>query len=204
MILHSDLNCKRKGFSLTELAIVLGVIGLILSGLWGVVAIVRENMKRSETKEQIYVLVNNVRNHYLNFACATPDQACPPGSTNLTDYLFKKSALPYEMVRDRTAGTWVADHPWYPGTAGGSVRVLAGDAGDVNTDSFFRVELRGVNEDSCLALASKLTGTGTPKGIISLDINGTDFTVLPVAPEDADGPCAGSDTLTLLYTLRAP
>jgi len=204
MILLSDHNKKCKGFSLTEFAIVLGVIGMILSGLWSVIAIVRENMKRTEMKEQIVVMVDGVRNFYLSRACASLNQNCSAVGVDLTNYLLRNNALPYEQLRSRTAGTWVADHPWHTGTTGGSLRVISGDNNGNSPDRFFKISLRDINENSCIALASKLSGTGTPKGLIEVHINGGGALIPPVSPETADGPCTNNVTMDFIYSLRTP
>lgn len=201
-------NKSRKGFSLTEFAIVLGVIGVVLSGLWSTIAIVRENMKRAEMKEQMVVVVAGVRDFYLSRACASLNQNCPAAVTDLTNYLLRNNALPYEQLRDRTVATWVADHPWFPGTAGGSLKVYSGDNSGSSPDRFFRVSLRDVGEGSCIALAPKLSGTGTPAGLSEVRIAGTLMNTaakpLPVSPEDADTPCVDDVTMDFIYTLRAP
>ena len=52
---------RRAGFSMTELAIVMAIMGIILGALWSLVAVVRENIKRDETLEQLTVIVDNIR-----------------------------------------------------------------------------------------------------------------------------------------------
>lgn len=217
MSLQSAHNKKRSGFSLTEFAIVLGVIGVIISGLWSVVSIVRENMKRTQMKEQMFVAVNGVRDFYLTRACASLNMNCPAptaaSNVILTDHLLRNNGLPYEMLRNRDDATWVADHPWGETAALGSggMRVYAGNEALTNHDAFFRVEVLGLERDSCVALASKLTGTGTPDGLVSTRINGgslhdSDADPAAVSPETADGECVAGDAnrISLVYTLRAP
>jgi prepilin-type N-terminal cleavage/methylation domain-containing protein len=201
----------RRGFSLTEFAIVLGVLGVVLAALWSFASIVREQAKREESKEQLMVMVSHIRDHYLGRRCASINTVCTNGS-NLTDYLLRRNALLPEQIRDRTAGVWVADHPWGATSAGGGVlangglAVFAGDDAGASPDMFFTIEYRGLSRPTCIALSSTLSGAGTPTGLRQVLINGVDVTPLPVSPEDADGSCmdpAGNqNAIRLVYLLR--
>ena len=201
---------RRRGFSLAEFAIVLGIMGIVLGALWGVVSIVRENMKRGEMAEQMIAMVNNIRSFYMGTSAART----PAGSvaeSDVTDYLLKQGVLLSEQLRDRTAGTWVADHPW--GATGASNTLLANggigvsglDAGAVNVSNrAFRIQLRGLKYSSCVALASRLSGSN-PMGLIAVHINGT--LTNPITPDSAAANCnpapAGTaNTLDFLYALR--
>jgi len=211
MTLQSIHNRKRKGFSLTEFAIVLSIIGVVIGALWSVVSVVRENMKRTQMKEQMYVAVNKTRDYFLSYPCATDTMTvCPTGlKLDLTDFLLRKNALPYEMLRDRTAGTWVADHPWGPVDATGSrmdnggFRVTSGNEDGNYSDRFFSISLEGLGKDSCIGLAGKLTGTGNAPGLRYFSINGTSMKI-PASPEEADEECTDINDLFFVYTLRTP
>jgi hypothetical protein len=69
----------------------------------------------------------------------------------------------------------------------------------------FRIDLLGLKQSSCVALVAKLSNTGAPKGLASMDINGTNQT-LPVSPEDAGVACAVpaglNNQLTMRYKIR--
>lgn len=53
---------KRKGFSLTEAAVVLAVIGLTLGALWVAANIAIMNLRTSDTQKDILLLVRNMQN----------------------------------------------------------------------------------------------------------------------------------------------
>lgn len=198
MLFH---NKRRSGFSLTEFAIVLGVVGVVLSGLWGVVSIVRENIKRTEMKEQLVYMVGSIRDHYLARSCASVTPVCV-NSALLTNYLLQRNVLPYEQLRNRSAGvgSWVADHPWGSNIGGGSIVVKAG----ADASQSFEVEILGLEEGACVALASKLTGIGSPSGLTRAEVNNNNMVTLPVSPEDADARCNNANNrLDLFYNLRA-
>ncbi|MDX9690011.1 MAG: type II secretion system protein [Proteobacteria bacterium] len=202
---------RQRGFSLTEFAIVLGVMGVVLSALWSFASIVREQARREETKEQLMVMVAHIRDHYLGRRCASVNTSCTNGS-DLTDYLLRRNALLPEQIRNRTAGVWVADHPWGVSAAGGGalanggLAVFAGDDTGASPDSFFTIEYRGLSRPNCIALSASLSGVGTPTGLTQVLVNGSDAAPLPVAPEVADGfcvePAGDQNVIRLIYRLR--
>jgi len=198
----------RRGFSLIEFAIVLGIMGSVLGAMWGVVSIVNENVKRGEMSEQMIAMVSNVRSFYMGRA-RVADGAALSDADSVTDYLLRQGILLPEQIRSRTAATWVADHPW--GATGASGAVLAhggiGVSGfsvagtDVSTNAFL-IELRGLKYASCVALATKLSGPN-PMGLIEVHINNT--LTSPVTPDSAAVSCEdlpAENTLSFLYTLR--
>lgn len=211
----SSLQGKKKarGFSLTEFAIVLGVMGVVLGALWGVVGIVRENMRRHEATSQVVVIVSKVRDLYMSrIRIATPPNAAPanPNSStypDVTDYLIRQNVIPSEMVRDRTAaGLLVADNPW--GSVGANGVLIANGsvavAGAADPTQSFLIQLRGLARASCIALADKLSGPNMPLGMESLTINvGAPISAFPVSPDTAAAPCNNPvNSITLQFRLR--
>ena len=55
---------ERHAFTLTEVAIVLGVIGTILAGVWSLISMGWENRKREQAVDAITIVVANVRAFY--------------------------------------------------------------------------------------------------------------------------------------------
>jgi len=202
------VNHSKRGFSLVEFAIVLGIMGIVLGALWGVVAIVRENVKRSAMSEQMVSIVTNIRSFYMGRSRVT-DGAGNRDFVNLTHYLLQQGVLLSEQIRSRAAATWVADHPWGPISASGAAMAAGGLAvtGDnqagVNVSTrAFRIQLRGLKYSSCVALASKLSGSNPP-GLLEVHIN--TLLTSPVTPDAAAANCAAlpaDNTLDFLYSLR--
>ncbi len=54
----------RAGFNLVEAAIVLGVIGLVIGGIWVAAAAVQENYRQSKTLEQVLSIASNLTQVY--------------------------------------------------------------------------------------------------------------------------------------------
>ncbi len=57
---------KTRGFTLTEAAIVLGIVGLILGAIWVAAAAVYENMRTNRANEQILKVAQAVRSLYAS------------------------------------------------------------------------------------------------------------------------------------------
>ena len=66
----SYFGAKHKhpvsGFTLTEIAIVLGIVGLILGGIWVAAGHVYREMQIKTLERQIAVTLSNVKTHYAN------------------------------------------------------------------------------------------------------------------------------------------
>ena len=84
---------SKKGFTLTELAIVLGVIGTILGGIWSGVAMMHANMKVNLMHKQLLIITNNIRGLYpggKTFLSAT--------HADITSSLVSAGVFPPEMI----------------------------------------------------------------------------------------------------------
>ena len=55
-------QAKRKGFNLIEAAIVLGVVGLVIGGIWVAASAVMENIKVNKTVEGVFTIARNAQN----------------------------------------------------------------------------------------------------------------------------------------------
>lgn len=68
----------RRGFNLVESAIILGIVGLVIGGIWIAAAQVTTAQKINETAAGIYILANNMR-------AALPQQAYPTTASTSID-----------------------------------------------------------------------------------------------------------------------
>ena len=104
-----SLSCPRKqrtasscgGFTLMEMAVALGVVGLVSAGIWVAAASVHQKKNVLEATQQIFTIVQNTRQLYkgqTNFA---------PAATTLTATLLNTGVFPSNMV---TAG--IPHNPW--------------------------------------------------------------------------------------------
>lgn len=58
---RASLRPVRRGFNLIEAAIVLGVVGLVIGGIWAAAASVQSNMRISKTSAGVLTVVENAK-----------------------------------------------------------------------------------------------------------------------------------------------
>lgn len=71
-------NPSTRGIALTELAIVLGVIGLIAAAIWATASVVHQRQRVEESVNVVTEIVDRVRGVYTGFRNPV---AAPPGTT---------------------------------------------------------------------------------------------------------------------------
>jgi prepilin-type N-terminal cleavage/methylation domain-containing protein len=171
-----NLCHKRDGFTLTELAIVLAIISVILAGVWSMVQIGWENQRRQQACDEITIVVNNVRGYYSG------QSGVPYSANSLATALLPNGTIPGYLQRG--AGTILADNPWGSngGDAQGTFRVCSWAPGtstacpngsSTGTVSFFAIELSGLTPSSCIAMSQRLIAPTAPQGLIDVVIVGT-------------------------------
>lgn len=221
----------RRGFSMVELAVVLGIVSMVLGAIWVYAGQASQTADRQKLTQQLVTVVNGMRSLYLGQAnvCGTFDQ--------LTARLSTQNAISPAMVR--TAGcTNVGSPPAAP--AGICVDTPWGPAGNLTTGSFavgagpylvasvsgstlaspclagnnpqqqFTVELRGISFANCVNIVPQNSGANGPPGLRDVIINTNDIMtnvaathVLPVLVKDAQQFCNAASTIDFVYRLQA-
>lgn len=97
---------RRQGFSLIEAAIVLGIIGLVIGGIWVAAAAVIENKRFGDAQIGMLQIIDGLRQAYNNRAIAN--------GTDLTALVATGKIAPQNWIKTATT---LAD-PW-----GGAVQV---------------------------------------------------------------------------------
>jgi len=127
-----EREIKKRGFTLTEIAIVLGIIGLILGAVWAAATAVYSNIRVSQAEQGITQTAQAVRSMFAasgNTGVAALTIITTPGM------------FPVSWVNGVNYG-----NPWNPPT---------GVASYVNGNgTFFDIELTGVPNAACAALAN--------------------------------------------------
>jgi hypothetical protein len=171
---------RSAGFNLIEAAIVLGIVGLIVGGIWAAAGSAYENMRQQNASKQLLALVQGIRGFYAQ----NPSDVV---NENITQ-LFELGVLPADMVVD-TAGVKALRHQW-----GGAVTIESDNAGGI---AAFRVNFLNMKRDVCrnfltrsvnVAKNSGLLSVGNDAGATSVDFQAdAGATLLNVdCPEDAD------------------
>ncbi len=185
---------RRSGFSMVEMAIVLGVSTVILAGIWGIVSSVQENVRIDQASQQVRIVATNVRS-LLQGQASVPDLT----EAQLTSYLIERGAIPPDMKRPGGA-PYRADHAW--GAAGGTdggFRVSRGAGG-----MSFSINFYGLKASSCINLVPKVASGMSGSGLTGVVINGS-ATAVPVPVSSAASLCAGgSNTAGFQFRLRQP
>jgi prepilin-type N-terminal cleavage/methylation domain-containing protein len=151
---------RTRGFTLTELAMVLGVIGLIIGAIWSAASSVYQNKNTSTTVQQLTILVGRIRAMYPN--------GYVTASGEFTNFLIEANAAP-GLIRPCTIGG--AQFPDAGGTVNGQclatpwgseISVSSGGAGGGETTSLshFGIVVWGVTSAQAIPLiAGMLSAT---------------------------------------------
>jgi type II secretory pathway pseudopilin PulG len=184
--MKQQMSRKNRGFTLTEAAIVLGIVGLILGAIWVAAGSVYSNMRVNTTSSQIIQMVSGIRSLYAGSTLVDF-----PASSQLN--LAKAGAIPKDLVDNPTTPTTVTD-VW-----GGNITISPNNAGGA-ARSGFSITMSLVPQDACVGLLVRLTGQGRDAGLYSA--NGQ--TSFPVSMTTALTNCTSPEgDMTLVFKLRA-
>lgn len=155
----------KRGFTLTEIAIVLGIVGLILGAIWVAAAAVYNNLRTSKGTTELLVTVQNIRALYatsgLVDAGADMPVNAPPaaggGRTYLQAGVFPADTLDNPNVNLATQ----AFDPWQ-----GNISVQSTTSvGGTGTDAFY-VVMDKVPQQACIGLLTSNVGQGRDPSMI--------------------------------------
>jgi type II secretory pathway pseudopilin PulG len=178
---------RQKGFSLVEAAIVLGIIGVVIGGIWVAAAAVQTNLREATASQGLLQIVQNVRGLYMGQAATA--------TADITADLVTIQSIPADLLQGTAART-----PWST-----AITVLLDNSSGI-VDRF-SVAYAGIPRGSCAELVARNTNISVGMGLVSIVVNGgaaTTLTTFPVAPNTAIAACASasSNSITWLYSLR--
>jgi type II secretory pathway pseudopilin PulG len=88
---------ERRGFNLIETAIVLGMVGIVIGGIWVGAATVSENIKVKKTIEGILAIARNIQS-----LISARDSIAIGNSINITSTLIQAEAYPKDWINGST------------------------------------------------------------------------------------------------------
>ena len=138
-------NSYKKGFNLVEAAIVLGVVGLVIGGIWAAASTVSENQKVAEAKAGIGSACENFKNLYAG-------QSYPNALLNISHAQAQSfSIFPSNwLVNNRLAPPWAGMTP-------------AGATYDsplkIRTDGSMLINIFGIKPSICRKLMASLANS---------------------------------------------
>ncbi len=157
--------CKKpRGFTLTEIAIVLGILGIILGAIWTAAATVYANYHVSKAATETLAIVQNFKGLYGNSALTDPN------GEDMTAFAMIAGLFPADMVQ--AGNTIYALGPW----SGSQVNVYSGSVWNAVTVAFWNIDI-----PTCNRLADAITTGNTfpAAGLVWEGINNTDHRTLP-------------------------
>jgi len=178
---------RQRGFSLIELAIALGVAGLIVGGIWAAAGAAYETHRVNQTVDQVRQIVENVRGRY-----ATASQLPNNFYDGFTQLVAAADLFPAETRLDptRNPATCTVGNPCYfanPWSSdgvgarcnGGTICISANQPfGGANILPLynFTLMLRNLPQQACIKVGSALMNLSTDIGLVAVGTDTADNT----------------------------
>ena len=174
-------SARRRGFTLTEIAIVLGIIGIILGAIWAAAAMVYENNRTKEAREQTLTIINNWRSIYGSRKVDLGGSSGGSGA-DITALTVNNGFAPPEMINpDMTqatgcnfpsvaanTATCAISGPW----SGSVVSVLADQV-----DNGITIKFSDINSTACNHIANSLADAAS---LLQLNVGGATVSYPPL------------------------
>jgi prepilin-type N-terminal cleavage/methylation domain-containing protein len=156
------LRAKSRGFTLTEIAIVLGIIGIILGAIWAAAAMVYENNRTKQAEQETLGVINNWKSIFGS------RQVDITNGNDMTQATVNNTFESSEMlssasgacaVGGTSTGCFMAG-PW----SGSEVTVTS-----ASTNNAVTVTFKNLSESACNRYANSVTNAA---GLIQMQISG--------------------------------
>lgn len=188
MLKEKVLPRKLRGFTLTEAAIVLGIVGLILGAIWVAAAAVYNNLRVTTTSNQLLQIVQSIRS--MHATQQTVDDA-------ITAVLVAKAGgIPKDMLDNPTDPATVTD-VW-----AGDVTITAQTSASGVANDSFSISFSKVPQGPCADLLVRNTGSGRDSGLIGAGNAFANDTAFPIGLATAVGDCASPTENNVVFTFR--
>lgn len=191
MIIRRFKNPATKGFTLTEAAIVLGIVGLILGAIWVAASAVYNNMRVEAANKQLMTIVQNVRSLYAT-------------STQMDNATTAQLASAGVFPSDTNPGSGAPQNSW-----GGNITVARNAAGAglcPTIGDCFSVSFAGVPQGPCIKMGVANGGQGRDSGLVGISNAAvtaeTNVGANATPANFLGGPCSAATGNTIVFTFR--
>lgn len=159
---------RRRGFTLSEFAIVLGITGMILAGIWQAASYAYLNLRVNKTVQQLATIVSNTRALYgLN------GNMVQPNFTYITTNMLNAGVFPTDMPvingtpHNLFGGAMAIESQ---GNCGGPYTLGSCDATSFEVEFFPPPG----GQNPCAAIITRIIGSGRDPGLLAVysDSNG--------------------------------
>lgn len=174
-------NRARQGMTLTEVALVMLIIGVVLTALWVAVEAVYTNSRIATTSKQILEIVSKTRSLY-GLSRSSAIEMTIAGTAGATT-MAQIGIVPKDMA-DFSVTPLKVVHAWR-----GDVTI---DAERTNTDGdSFTIGLVDVPSSVCAGLIVRMSGVTRDEGLIAVGTTASSQTraEMPVSLSTAVGDC---------------
>lgn len=192
--LCTGIRCPRalKGFNLVEAAIVLGVVGLVIGGIWVAASSVSHTMKVNTLYKGIVSTVINTRTLFGR------NMTLPNGSAAVSDEMWSAGVYPSDAFYQSGTGSLSIRHYMLdPANAIQTPYAVVYTQGPGQAYDFVLL-LKFIDQGACIQILNKLAGTNlASSGIVKVQTStvvvynssaGTPD--LTITPAEADTACA--------------
>jgi len=154
-------RAANKGFNLIEAAIVLGIVGLVVGGIWVAAASVYDNLRSKTATDQLLSIAQAMRSLY-----ATSATVDPANGTNLTAIVAPANVLPSNTLTTTPDLTTSANtsNPW-----GGNLAVFSAPSSNALVGGGFVIQFTRVPAAACANFLMRNAGQGRDSGMYAVD-----------------------------------
>lgn len=195
---------QRSGYTLTEIAIVLAISGLVFGGIWAAANSAWRGYRASSAIRQIGVVLGNVRDRYA----AISSWGAVGLSGDITKKVDQENILPSDMRQTPSKAGGDLDHAMSRGMPGGSFSIYAAQSPNSGTPAL-QLRFMGLAQAYCVNFLTLLPMDDQGIGMVRLTVNSNSVAVdsannwqnvtVPITPSQAIKWCAaGSDNYVYL------
>lgn len=169
------MNSRRRGFTLTEIAITLAVFGTVLSGIWWAASEVRFSMEVNRTVKN----VNSIRQSVKSFYGSRP----PQGLTNADRFVTQAFGLARAFPQDLNFVNPPGGGSYFENDSSGPAYYVSVRTDTIGT-SFpsYLIHLHRLTREQCTRIANTLA-TGADDRTWGIWLSGVQY-ALPAGPPD--------------------